>query len=270
MIDDYSGILLIGHGTRDASGTKAFSEIVDSVRHMLPGLPVEVAFLEFAEPTIAEGIAKLAGQGGNRIAAVPVFLSAFGHTRDDIPKAVAVAAEGSGFHIQGSGVRGQGSGFGGQSVDNKISIMQHVGSHQRIVELSALRYRQALEGKKDIPTEETLLIIAGHGSPEPEAIQELAEFAARREKLTPVSQIVPCFAVLGKPQLTDVLKQSASLPYKRIVVQPHLLLRGRFYESICNLVETCHREYPEIDWIVTEPLGPDQLLAQAIVESLND
>ncbi len=35
---------------------------------------------------------------------------------------------------------------------------------------------------------------------------------------------------------------------------------------IRDQVETFRREYPDIDWIVTEPLGPDRLLAQAAVE----
>ena len=131
---------------------------------LLPEMPVEGAFLEFAQPTIAEAVARLAGQGGAEIAAVPMFLSAVGHTMDDVPKAVAEAAgqynEGSGFGVQGSESRVQGSGFRVQDsgvikkhAKVKISIKPHVGSHQRVVELSALRYGQALEGKKEIPVE---------------------------------------------------------------------------------------------------------------------
>ena len=280
MIGDYSGILLIGHGMREPSGAKAFFEIVEQVRKMLPGMPVEGAFLEFAQPTIAEAVARLAGQGGADIAAVPMFLSAAGHTMDDVPKAVAEAAgqynEGSGFGVQDSELRVQGSGFRVQDLgvikrhdEVKICIKAHVGSRQRVVELSALRYWQALEGKKEVSGEDTLLIIAGHGIAEPEAILELAQFAARRVKLTPVARVEPCFAVLGEPKLADVLMQSASLSYKRIVVQPHLLLKGRYHDMICNQVETIRREYSDIDWIVTEPLGPDRLLAQAVVEMVN-
>ena len=140
---------------------------------------------------------------------------------------------------------------------------------ERVVELSALRFRQALEGKKEIPAEETLLVLAAHGSPEPEAIKELADFAARREKLTAVARVEACFAALGKPKLGDILMQSASLAYKRIAVQPHLLLKGRYHDMIRDQVETFRGKYPDIDWVVTEPLGPDRLLAQAVVEIIN-
>jgi sirohydrochlorin ferrochelatase len=178
-----------------------------------------------------------------------MFLSAFGHTRNDIPVAIAEAIR--------------------NLPDMKVYIKQPIGTHQRVVEISALRFREALEGKKEIPAKDTLLIIAAHGSPEPEAFLELADFAARREKLTPVGRVEPCFAVLGEPQLADTLKRSILLSYKRIVVQPHLLLRGRYHDMIRDQVETFRREYPCIDWIVTEPLGPDRLLAQAVVEIVN-
>jgi sirohydrochlorin ferrochelatase len=274
MDDNYTGVLVIAHGMREPAGAKAFFEIVEHVRQLLTNIPVEGAFLEFAQPTIADAVARLAGQGGADIAAVPMFLLAMGHTLDDVPKAVAEAVE---KYNEGSGFRVQGSGFGIQDSEVvkkrdqvKIVIKPHVGSHQRVVELSAMRYGQALEGKKKIPAEETLLIIAGHGSPEPEAILELAQFAARRVKLTPVGHVEPCFTVLGEPKLADVLKQSVSLSYKRIVVQPHLLLKGRYHDMIRDQVETFGREYPHIDWIITDPLGPDRLLAQAVAELLND
>jgi len=248
MDENYSGVLLIGHGMRDASGTRAFFEIVEQVRMMLPKMPVEGAFLQFAQPTIAEAVARLAGQGGANIAAVPMFLSAFGHTSDDIPVAISQAIR--------------------NLPDIKVYIKQPVGTHQRVVELSALRFQQSLIGHREIPVDKTLLIIAAHGSTEPEAIEELTNFAARREKLTPVGRVEPCFAVLGKPQLADVLKQSVLSSYKRIAVQPHLLLPGRYHDMIRNQVETFRREYLNIDWIVTEPLGPDRLLAQAVVEMM--
>ncbi len=272
MTEKYNGVLLIGHGTREASGTAAFLQIAEHVRRLLPEMPVECAFLEFARPTIAEAIAQLAKHGASHIAAVPMFLSAFGHTSDDIPVAIEEAAvqynKGSGFRVQGSAFEFQGSEVKkGDRI--KISLKSHVGGHQRVVELSALRFWQALEGKKEIPPEETLLIIAAHGSPEPEAIQELIQFAARRVELTPVARVEPCFAVLGEPKLPDVLKQSASLPYKRIIIQPHLLLKGRYYDMIRDKVETFRREYPGIDWIVTEPLDPDGLLVQAALEIIN-
>jgi sirohydrochlorin cobaltochelatase len=282
MTDQYSGVLVIAHGMRDPSGSKAFFQMVDWVRQLLPNTPVEGAFLEFAQPTIPEAAAKLTSQGAKHIAAVPMFLSAVGHTLDDIPKAVAEAEkqvnEGSGFRVQGSESEYRSScerascegDFASESWNEcekvQITIKSHIGPHQRVVELSALRFHQSLEGRREIPSKETLCIIAAHGSPEPEAIEELAAFATRRAILTPVDRVEPCFAVMGKPQLIDILQIAVKSAYKRIVVQPHLLLPGRYSQQIQNQVDTISQDYPNIDWVVTEPLGPDKLLAKAAAE----
>jgi len=62
MIDNYSGVLIIGHGTREDSSMQAYYDTVDLVRNMLPKTLVEGAYLEFAKPTIMEGIDLLIDQ----------------------------------------------------------------------------------------------------------------------------------------------------------------------------------------------------------------
>ncbi len=250
MVGHYSAVLVIGHGTQDVSGRKAYLEIFEGVRQLLPETPVEGAFLEFARPTIAEAISQLIARGAMHIAAVPLFLSAAGHTTKDVPQALAQAAR--------------------QYPQVKISLKPHIGAHQKIVELSASRFRQSLAGRPEIRPDQTLLVMAAHGSPEPEAILELAEFATRRAQLTPVARVEPCFAVLGTPQLADLPKRLSLSSYQWIVVEPHLLLRGHYYDMICQQVQIFRREFPDIDWIVTEPLGPDRLLAQAVAEMVKD
>ena len=66
-------VILFGHGARDPGWAGPMKRIRE---HMLaqPGAPrVELAFLEFMQPTLADAIAALAGAGMRRIAIVPVF-----------------------------------------------------------------------------------------------------------------------------------------------------------------------------------------------------
>jgi sirohydrochlorin cobaltochelatase len=240
------GILIIAHGTSDAAGMAAYGEIIEQARAMLPGANVEGAFLECAAPTFAQGIENLAARGATHIDVVPLFLAALGHTADDLPK---LAAQAAGRH---GGI--------------KITLKPPIGRHRRVVELSALRFTQSLVGRAEVPAEKTLWIIAAHGSPEPAALDELADFARRRSELTPVGGVEPCFVALGRPLLADVLPQAAALSFRRIVVQPHLLLKGRFFELIRRQVDARRKVHPDIEWIVAEPLAPDHLLAKAVVE----
>ena len=45
-----TGIVLLGHGSRDPSGAAEFLAVADGVRAALPDLPVEAGVLEFAGP----------------------------------------------------------------------------------------------------------------------------------------------------------------------------------------------------------------------------
>src|SRR5262245_1199599 len=85
-------LLLIGHGSRDAIGTAEFLATAELVRKAVAGTSVEPCFLEFAQPTIAEGFQSLAARGVGRIVAVPVLLFSAGHAKQDIPAALAAVA----------------------------------------------------------------------------------------------------------------------------------------------------------------------------------
>jgi sirohydrochlorin ferrochelatase len=256
------GILILGHGTPSPEGTRSFLEIADLVRSLADESrlslressaafaertpTVAVGFMEFASPTIADGAAELQRRGVTHIAAVPVFLSGVGHTANDIPPAVDAAR---------TAVPGV-----------PIFITRHVGSHPKIVELSALRFREAIAGHPEIPPKETLAVVVAHGSPEPEAYGESQKFAAARQQIAPVNKTLSCFSQFGAPLLKDVLPSIAEPGLRRIVVQPHLLLAGRFVDAIAATVAAAAAQHPEIEWIVTAPLGCHRLLADAVLE----
>src|SRR5687768_1551001 len=94
--DGQSGILLIGHGTRDEGAQAELLATASLLQQRLPAVPVQPAYLELAEPTIADGWSKLVERGVRRIAAVPVLLFAAGHAKKDIPKLLAECSRRSG------------------------------------------------------------------------------------------------------------------------------------------------------------------------------
>jgi sirohydrochlorin cobaltochelatase len=264
------GILLLGHGTPSKDGTRAFLEFVDLVKQMSGETPVEAGFMEFASPTIFDGAQTLKSRGVARITAVPMFLSGAGHTANDIPVCVSEARK--------------------QLGDIPIHLAPHVGSHAKTLELSALRYREAIADRPEFPAEKTILVVVAHGSPESESFEELKTFAAARSAILPGVRVVPCFSQMGRPLLKEVLPEliaelsALSLPSPsllkgeeigleslqkekwRVVVQPHFLLKGRLVDAIASTVAGCMKENSEIDWIVAEPLGGHPLLAEAALE----
>ena len=82
-----SGIVLFAHGSRDRDWARPFQHLADTLRK---NGPVELAYLEFMQPSLAEAIAKLA-RDVKTIRVVPVFLGQGGHVKEDLPKLVAAA-----------------------------------------------------------------------------------------------------------------------------------------------------------------------------------
>ena len=89
-------LLIIGHGTRDATGVAQFRQLIGRVRDQSAGwLPaVDGGFIELSAPSVSEVVPRLAGErladgGPAELVAVPLVLSAAGHGKGDIPAALA-------------------------------------------------------------------------------------------------------------------------------------------------------------------------------------
>ena len=95
-----NGILVIAHGSR-AKETEAVPEVVlNMVKARMPGIIMELAFMEFSERTIEKGVAALAARGVTEIKIVPYFLFMGIHLKEDIPRIVAQCAVNyPGIHI---------------------------------------------------------------------------------------------------------------------------------------------------------------------------
>ncbi len=82
------GLLLFGHGARDAAWADPFRAITERVRAQRPQVPVELAFLELMQPALPEAAAALVARGCRQVSVVPLFLGAGGHVRRDLPRLV--------------------------------------------------------------------------------------------------------------------------------------------------------------------------------------
>jgi sirohydrochlorin ferrochelatase len=84
-------MLLVAHGSRRPEANEEVRRLAAAVRRRAPGRfdVIKVAFLEFTEPTVAEGLEACIGHGADRIVVVPYLLAAGAHVARDIPHAVA-------------------------------------------------------------------------------------------------------------------------------------------------------------------------------------
>src|SRR3546814_1174802 len=75
------GVMVCGHGSRDAGAVSEFEAVARGLRARLPQYDVESGFLDFATPIIRDGLDKLRAKGITRCLAVPGMLFAAGQDR---------------------------------------------------------------------------------------------------------------------------------------------------------------------------------------------
>jgi sirohydrochlorin cobaltochelatase len=81
-------LILFAHGARDSRWAEPFEAMRAGLLAQAPGRRVELAFLEFMQPTLPQVAARLHDEGVRQALVVPLFLAAGGHLRRDLPAMV--------------------------------------------------------------------------------------------------------------------------------------------------------------------------------------
>jgi sirohydrochlorin cobaltochelatase len=88
------GIVLFGHGARDARWKEPFVRLADKLRAARGSAgPVSLAFLELMEPDLPSAVASQVALGCSVVTVVPVFFGQGGHVRRDLPAVLDVCRE---------------------------------------------------------------------------------------------------------------------------------------------------------------------------------
>jgi sirohydrochlorin cobaltochelatase len=244
-----TGLLVVGHGTADPVGAAETRRVAELAQEALPGMPVELGFLEVIGPSIDDGLARLAAAGCRQVVAAPLLLFAAGHAKRDVPEAIASSAAARGL---------------------RVTQAEPLGGHPAVVELSCRRRREAEADRPPLAAAETAVVFIGRGSSDPAALAQLQGFATLSLAAAPPPGHVGFgFVAAARPTLAEALASAAdpSGPgVRRIMVQPHLLFRGHVEEQVTAAVDEARRRHAGLEWVQVARLGADPLVAQALVD----
>lgn len=240
-----TGMLLVGHGTRNERGMAEFLETAGLVAMQVPDIAVEPGFLELAEPSIKVALERLFDRGVREIIVVPLLLFAAGHAKQDIPTEVSIAA--ARFPLL------------------KIKPAEPLGCHEWILAASAERFRSVLPLGRIEPATEVALLMVSRGTSDLSAIAEVNRFVRLRREVTPVAFASTAYMAVTEPTVATGLEIMARSSYSFIVVQPHLLFQGKLTSDLRAMVQKKRVEFPGKKWLVAEHLGPCELVAKAAV-----
>ncbi len=253
------GVLVVGHGSREAKANEEFLTLVEAFRARVarpagdalarPVDEVAHAHIELVGPFVDEALAALAARH-DTVVVLPLFLLLVGHAKNDLP--IALARARAAFPAV------------------RFSVGRELGIHTLLLDLL---YERAAAATPPEETGKTAVIVVGRGSSDPDANGELCKLVRLFGEGRGFAAVAPAFAGITSPRLADALEQAARSRPGRILVVPHLLFAGRLVDRLREETAAFGARYPWIRTTVAGHLGPDprlgEILEQRLAEALS-
>lgn len=80
-----TALVLLAHGSPDPRWRAPFEKLTSTLRERLGAERIQLAYLEFAAPTLYEAAGAAARAGFSRLRILPLFMAGGGHVERDIP-----------------------------------------------------------------------------------------------------------------------------------------------------------------------------------------
>ena len=246
-----SGIMICGHGSRNQNAMREFSSIASRLDKEYGDTPVEYGYLEFADPVISVGLDKLRDQGVTNCLAVPGMLFAAGHAKDDIPCVL--------------------NAYGAKHPEMKITYGRELGLDTRMIRAAAARVQEALDSSvSDIPLSETLLMVVGRGTSDPDANSNINKIMRMLWEGFGFGWAEVCYSGVTFPLVPPGLQHASRLGYKRIIVFPYFLFTGVLVKRIYSQTDEVAQEHKDIEFLKASYLGDHDLVVSTFCERIDE
>jgi sirohydrochlorin cobaltochelatase len=242
-------LFLAGHGSRDPDGTQEFLKLVDMLRAREPERIIECGFLEFARPVIAEGIDRCVARGAQTIVVLPGMLMAAGHAKNDIPSEIHEAQR---RHPQ-----------------VPFHYGRHLHLHASIIDLCRVRLEEAERAsgvRSDIPRQDTVLLVVGRGSSDPDANSDICKLSRMLAEGMGYGWSAACFIGVTTPLLPEALERCRRLGFARVLVFPFFLFTGVLEKRIREQTIEFARQHPATEFVCADYLDAHPLLGDAFMD----
>jgi sirohydrochlorin cobaltochelatase len=207
-----------------------------------PGGDFATGYLEFARPTIQEGLAALRAQGARRILAIPGMLFAASHVKNDLPW------EMNSFLAENPGV--------------DVRLGRDLGIDPKLLQAAADRIAAAApEGRAD-----SLLVVVGRGTNDPDANSNIAKIARMLWEGLGFGWAEAAFSGVAHPRVDAALDRATKLGFRRIVVFPYFLFTGVLVKRIYAQTDEAAVRFPEIEFVKAGYLGDHPQVIEAFAE----
>lgn len=240
-------IVVAAHGSRDPAALQEVETLIALMRKCARGRTVVHGFLEFARPTIDEGVRTVIEKGERRVVILPALLLAATHAKNDMPGELALLRRQfpeTAFHF-------------GAPMDVHPLLLKL--ARQRILEAEALSER--LTRRVDC-----CLVVVGRGTSDPDANSDVSKLARMLEEGMGFGASYVCYAGTAEPTVSEGLRRAARLGCRRVLVFPYFLFDGVLVKRIYAAVDELQARHPELEVLKAGYLGPDEAVAEVFLE----
>lgn len=243
------GVLVCGHGSRNRLAVSEFADLADQLRQALQPVPVAHGYLEFARPILRDGLEALRQQGVEHVLAVPAMLFAAGHAKNDIPSVLRTYSAETGL---------------------RIDYGRELGVDRNMIGAAAARIREALERAPEVPLHETLLVVVGRGSSDPDANSNVAKVTRMLVEGFGFGWGETVYSGVTFPLVEPGLRHAVRLGFRRIIVAPYFLFSGVLVSRILAHTERVAEDHPTVEFLTTSYLGDHPLVLDTFRERVLD
>jgi sirohydrochlorin cobaltochelatase len=245
-----TAVLLCGHGSRDPEAIAEFEQAAAALRTRLrdlaPGSDFATGYLEFARPTIGEGLAALTERGARQILAIPGMLFAASHVKNDLPW------EMNSFMAANPGV--------------DVRLGRDLGIDPKLLAAAAERIAAAAPDGR----EETLLVVVGRGTNDPDANSNIAKIARMLWEGMGFGWAEAAFSGVADPRVAAALERGVRLGFRRIVVFPYFLFTGVLVKRIYAETDLAAARFPEIEFVKAPHLRDHSKVIEVFLDRIGE
>ena len=240
-------VLLCGHGSRDVEAAAEFARVASGLAQRLPDRIVAAASLEFARPTIREGLDDLRDRGATELLAVPCMLLAAGHVKNDLPWEI--------------------NSFAAANPALQVAFARDLTIDAKLLRAAADRIEEALAGA---PASEALLLVVGRGTTDPDANSNIAKLARLLAEGMGFGWSEIAFSGTAHPRVGPALDRAVRLGFRRIIVFPYFLFTGVLVKRIYGETDEAQARHPDIAMVKAGYLRDHPLVIEVLADRVDE
>ncbi len=247
-----TAVMLCGHGSRDEAAIAEFTDLAHTLSSRFDW-PVAHGFLEFATPVIREGLDRLRDGGARDILAVPGMLFAAGHVKNDIPGVLNTWSRDTGIQVRY-----------GRDLGDDMRMIKAAG--ERVEE--AIRKADATDGH--VAASDTLLVVVGRGSSDPDANANVARVTRLLTEGLGLGWGETAYSGVTFPLVATALDHVVRLGFRRIIVFPYFLFTGILVRRIYDAATSAAACYPDTSIVQAGYLNDHPLVVETFISRVDE